>query len=583
MSKFYTDEKNALVVIALLKAHGIRRVIASPGTTNMVLVCSMQHDPYFQVYSSVDERSASYMACGLAHESGEPVVISCTGATASRNYMPGLTEAYYRKLPILAITSTQMVGKVGHNVPQVIDQSINPADTYRFSVELPIVKDADDSWECEVKVNQAILELKRDGGGPVHINLPTRYSRSYDIKTLPTCRLMHRFTATDKLPELKGTVAVFIGAHRPFNAQETERLDRFCSSNNAVVFCDHTSSYKGKYRLLYSLAASQDQMNLASDRPDVTIHIGEVTGDYASMGMVGKEVWRVSEDGEIRDTFRKLRYVFEMEEKTFFERYTDSSKAPSHQYLTHCKARLKEVRQEIPEIPFSNIWIAQQTAKKIPEGSVVYFGILNSLRSWNFFELPKSVTSMSNVGGFGIDGGLSSLIGASLVNPNKLYFGIIGDLAFFYDMNALGNRHIGNNMRIMIINNGKGTEFRQYNHVAAHFGELADDFISASGHFGNKSPTLIKHYAQDLGLKYLSASSKEDYGVAYREFLEKGVGRYSVVFEVFTDSEEESRALEMIRNIKKDHKTAAKNAAKNAARSVLGERGVKALNRALGK
>ncbi|WP_349342824.1 thiamine pyrophosphate-binding protein [Marinobacter sp. MMG032] len=573
MNKFYTDEKNALIIVSLLKANGIRKLIASPGTTNMALVCSMQNDPYFQVYSSVDERSAAYMACGLAHESREPVVISCTGATASRNYMPGLTEAYYRKLPILAITSTQIIGKVGHHVPQVIDRSVKPNDTQRISVELPVIKDDDDWWECEVKVNQAILELKRGGGGPVHINLPTRYSRSYNTKALPACRVMNRFTTADQLPELKGRVAVFIGAHKPFSCEETQAIDRFCSSNDAVVFCDHTSSYRGKYRLLYSLAASQDLMDLASDKPDTTIHIGEVTGDYASMGMVGKEVWRVSEDGEIRDTFRKLRYVFEMGEKIFFERYTDASKDPSDQYLRHCQARLKEVQQEIPGLPFSNIWVAQKMANMIPDGSVIHFGILNSLRSWNFFELPHSVDSTSNVGGFGIDGGLSSLIGASLANPDRLYFGVIGDLAFFYDMNSLGNRHLGHNLRIMVVNNGKGTEFRQYNHVAADFGELADEFISAQGHYGNKSPTLLKHYAQDLGLKYISASSKAEFDGVYGEFLANCTEMQSVLFEVFTDSEEESHALEILRNIKKDFKKRAKL---KAAR-LIGDRSVNAI------
>ncbi|TGN39941.1 thiamine pyrophosphate-binding protein [Marinobacter confluentis] len=579
MSKFYTDEKNVLILVGLLKANGIRKVIASPGATNITFVASVQYDPFFEVYSAVDERSAAYMACGLAHESGEPVVISCTGATASQNYTPGLIEAYYRKLPVLAITSTQLVSKVGHLVAQITDRSNMPNDTQRVSFDLPIVKDDDDWWECEVKANQAILELKRCGGGPVHINLPTRYSRVYETKTLPTCRVMNRFTTADKLPKLQGRVAVFVGAHRDFSPQETEALDLFCGSNNAVVLCDHTSGYKGKYRVVYSLAASQDQMDLSDNKPDVTIHIGEVTGDYAGMAMVGNEVWRVSEDGEIRDTFRKLRYVFEMDEKTFFERYTDSSKAPADQYLKLCQARLQEVQEDIPEIPFSNIWVAQRTAQKIPEGSVIHFGILNSLRSWNFFELPDSVTSMSNVGGFGIDGGLSSLLGASLANPNKLYFGIIGDLAFFYDMNALGNRHAGKNLRIMVINNGKGTEFRQYNAVAAHFGEQADEFISASGHYGNKSPTLIKHYAQGLGFKYISASSKEEYETVYGEFLEKHTGGQSVVFEVFTDSVEESRALEIVRNIRKEHKMAAKA----AARRLLGDRSVKAIKKALGK
>lgn len=98
-----TDERNAQILIQVLKAHGIKKVIASPGTTNACLVSSMQSDPFFEIYSAPEERSGAYMACGMAAESGEPVVLSCTGATASRNYMPALTEAFYRKLPILTV------------------------------------------------------------------------------------------------------------------------------------------------------------------------------------------------------------------------------------------------------------------------------------------------------------------------------------------------------------------------------------------------------------------------------------------------------------------------------------------------
>lgn len=63
------------------------------------------------------------MACGMAEEAEEPVAICCTGATASRNYLPGLTEAFYRKLPVLAITATRRTSLIGHNVDQVIDRS----------------------------------------------------------------------------------------------------------------------------------------------------------------------------------------------------------------------------------------------------------------------------------------------------------------------------------------------------------------------------------------------------------------------------------------------------------------------------
>jgi 2-succinyl-5-enolpyruvyl-6-hydroxy-3-cyclohexene-1-carboxylate synthase len=118
----YTKEKSQLILLSLLKSYGIKKVVASAGTTNFTLVMSMQNDPWFEMYSSVDERSAAYMACGLAYESGEPVVITCTEATASRNYMPGLTEAYYRKLPVLAITGTHGFNLAYHRGPQSIDR-----------------------------------------------------------------------------------------------------------------------------------------------------------------------------------------------------------------------------------------------------------------------------------------------------------------------------------------------------------------------------------------------------------------------------------------------------------------------------
>ncbi len=97
------------------------------------------------------------MACGMAAELNEPVAISCTGATASRNYSVCLTEAYYRTLPVLAVTSTQMQSRIGHLVAQVIDRGVIPNDVVKVGVDLPIVKDDDDAWDCELKVNSCNL------------------------------------------------------------------------------------------------------------------------------------------------------------------------------------------------------------------------------------------------------------------------------------------------------------------------------------------------------------------------------------------------------------------------------------------
>ena len=150
MEKYYTVERSQQIVLSLLKQHGIRKVIASPGTTNLTLVASMQQDPWFEMYSSVDERSAAYIACGLAAESGEAVVLTCTGATASRNYMPGLTEAYYRKLPILAITATQSENRIGQMVAQVIDRSQLPKDIAILTEHIPACRNADDAWAASI-------------------------------------------------------------------------------------------------------------------------------------------------------------------------------------------------------------------------------------------------------------------------------------------------------------------------------------------------------------------------------------------------------------------------------------------------
>lgn len=580
MKEYYTDEKNVQILIAVLKANGIKRIIASPGTTNISFVRSLDNDNDFEIFSVVDERSAAYMACGLAEETGEPVVLSCTGATASRNYLPALTEAFYRKLPILSVTSSQDISKIGHLSPQLLDRTVMPKDTVKYSIHLPIVKDKDDWWDCEMKINSAVSELYRNGGGPVHINLTTEYSKIFNVQKLPKVRVIKHFSSLDNLPSFDGEkVAIFVGSHSRMNKELTQAIDNFCTSNDAVVFCDHTSGYYGKYKVVHSLSSSQMLSEFNEIKPDISIHIGGVTGDYSIAKIIGNIVWRVSEDGEIRDTFRKAQYIFQMREKDFFEYYSLNKTAKEHKYLDSCRERLVKLYKKVTELPFSNIWIAQKSHQVVPENSVIHFAILNSLRSWNFFSLPKGVESISNVGGFGIDGCLSTLIGASFANQDKLYFCVIGDLAFFYDMNAIGNRHIGSNVRILLINNGKGVEFRNFNNTASAFGESADNYHAAGGHFGNKSKTLTKSYCESLGFKYISASNKDEFEKVYLDFFVNKITDKPIFFEVFTDSEDESNALETIMTLESN----ASGRAKNAIKGILGDSGIRKVKNILKK
>lgn len=569
----YTDERNVQIVVALLKAHGIHRVIVSPGATNMTFVVSIENDPWFQIWSSVDERSAAYLACGMAAETGEPVVISCTGATASRNYMPGLTEAYYRKLPVLAITSTRGNYQIGHLIDQQIDRRNLPNDIAMESVNIPMVKDKEDERFCEIEANKAILALKLNGGGPAHINLYTRYSQNCSVMEIPHVNAVYRHKLLDRnLPEIpkNGRIIIFVGAHADFSNRLTAAVDKFCATYDSVVLCDHTSGYRGKYEVHYQLVCGQQQWHSPLASAELCIHIGEVSGNQYNV--YANHTWRVSPDGALRDTFGNLRCVFMMPEEEFFERYAEDN-ASHTELLDAITAEVETIEEKIPELPFSNIWMAQQMRNKLPKGCELHLGIYHSLRSWNFFKLPTGIQAKCNVGGFGIDGGVSTMMGASFVHPEKLFIGVFGDLAFFYDLNVIGNRHVGNNVRILLINNGKGNEFRNYNHPCSFLGEEADLYVGAAGHYGNMSRKLVKDFSTNLGYEYLVASNKSEFKAVVDRFLTSEITEKPMILEVFTQTEDESEALEQILNIISDSQLVLKNTIKQTAKNILGKKG----------
>lgn len=578
MENHYTNARNVQIVIALMKAHGVKKVVASPGATDMAIVASLQQDPYFEMYSSIDERSAAYMACGMAAESGEPVAITCTGATSSRNYMPGLTEAYYRQLPILAITCSRSNANIGHYVDQVTDRTQLPSDVVMESVQAQSIHCPEDEWDVMVKVNKAMIGLTRNGGGPTHINLVTASSSNFAVKEIAPVRKISLYLKEDKFPEVpQGKVGIFVGAHEKWSDELTAAVDNFCEVYNAMVICDPTSNYKGKYRILMPLLCEQAKEEVSGEQLDLMIQIGFVS---SMLFKKAKVMWRVAKDGVVRDTFRKTNSIFQMPELDFFTKIVEGKGKKENTVYSEYKERYDSLLHSLPELPFSNIWVAQQLSGQLPENSVLHLGIRNSLRSWGYFDIPNSVLSYCNTGGFGIDGGISSLIGASMVNQQSLFFGVFGDLLFFYDMNSLGNRDIKPNLRIIVINNGLGQEFKNVSFPGSLLlGENIDKFTAARGHFACQSKTLVKDYAENLGFEYLTASNKEEFAKVYKRFITKELTERPMLFEIFTNTKDETEAHHLTTSIelkskviRKVHDTLMKPellAVKNIAKKVV--------------
>lgn len=575
----YTSELHTRILIALLKKYGIRKVVASPGATNVCFVGSIQQDPFFTIYSSVDERSAAFIACGMAAEGDEPVAIVCTGSTASRNYIPGLTEAFYRHLPVLAITTTQHLGRVGNLCSQVIDRSVQLKDMVKESFTVDVVHSDEDIWACELGINKVLLALSNNGGGPAHINLVTTYSKDYTVKELPSVKKIDYICSVKNMPSIKAykRIAILVGVHSRWHEKLLEAVDEFCQKYDAVVLRSHADNYKGNYGVNFSLFNGMAHFSNPLNDADLVIFFGDVPR-YKS-GMESCHMWRVTSDGKIADPERRLTKLFSMDETDFFEYYNNDSSVDrsdiscsSDGYARQWQKLYKKTISEANDIPFSNVWIAQNTISKIPGNAVLHMAGSNTARAWNYFELPSSVECYSNDGTMGIDGQLSALIGESLAAPDRLHFGVMGDLTVFYDLNSLGNRHIGKNIRLMIVNNGGGGEFKIYSHPAYQFGDGGNPYMAATGHFGNKSRSLLRHYAEDLGYEYLSADDKDSFLKALDRFCVSEITDRSMIFEVFTDTSNESDAIYAMRHLVKSTKGDAMEKTKDIIKNVAGKK-----------
>ena len=99
----YSDKKNILQLVALLKAHGVRKIVLCPGSRNAAIVHTLANIEDFTCYSVTDERSAGFFAIGLSLQGGGPAAVCCTSGSALLNLHPAVAEAFYQQVPLLSL------------------------------------------------------------------------------------------------------------------------------------------------------------------------------------------------------------------------------------------------------------------------------------------------------------------------------------------------------------------------------------------------------------------------------------------------------------------------------------------------
>lgn len=124
-----------------------------------------------------------YYGIGLAQQTKSPVACICTSGTAVSNYLPGMTEAFYQDVPIVAITADKDPYRLNQLMLQKTQQVNIFESVTKKSVNLPVVRGGNDRWYCERLINEALSELDHHGTGPVHINIPiVENSAVYDCE-----------------------------------------------------------------------------------------------------------------------------------------------------------------------------------------------------------------------------------------------------------------------------------------------------------------------------------------------------------------------------------------------------------------
>ncbi|WP_349832911.1 2-succinyl-5-enolpyruvyl-6-hydroxy-3-cyclohexene-1-carboxylic-acid synthase, partial [Bacteroides fragilis] len=190
----YSDKKNILQLVALLRAHGVTKVVLCPGSRNAPIVHTLAGHPDFTCYSVTDERSAGFFAIGLALQGGTPAAVCCTSGTALLNLHPAIAEAYYQKVSLVVISADRPAAWINQMDGQTLPQPGVFRSLVKKSVDLPEIHTDEDEWYCNRLLNEALLELNHHGKGPVHINVPVSEPLfQFTAESLPEVRVITRY------------------------------------------------------------------------------------------------------------------------------------------------------------------------------------------------------------------------------------------------------------------------------------------------------------------------------------------------------------------------------------------------------
>ncbi len=547
------------ILVSALKHYRVRHLVLSPGMRNIPFVTAVESDPFFVCHSVVDERSAAFFALGLAQELGEPVGLSCTSGTAASNYLSGMTEAFFAHVPVLAITADRSPYVLHQLETQKIDQPAVFASVTKKSVSLPVLKDTDDVWHFSRLLSEALVELRRHRPGPVHVNLPLVGDTNAMWNADGQGRKAIHYRFVDWVGENDGRtwnhfakrlekarrILVIAGACDRWTASEKRALSAFCKRFRAPVLGDHFANIRTEtFVMAEAVCKGLKSKTFAEVLPDIVITFGtnfqERIKDLFKAHRGEFEHWSIDPEGVVRDVFKSQTAVFECQVETFLERMSELSTGKREGGYLKLWKRLEKAAV-LPPLPYGQFYAVGALASMIPPESLVHVSILNAVRLMQFFPLAEGVRVAGNINAFGIDGCLPTFLGQAVAGGRRAFL-VIGDLSFFYGMNALAIRERAKDVRIFLVNNRGAAEF--------HIPPASHSLPTVDRHIGCRHGRSARAWAEECGFKYLSATDEKSLSKVLPEFARGPEG--AVLLEVFTDMAEDGPfCLSVYRDLEK--------------------------------
>lgn len=447
----YSSKQNVNILTSLLVAHGIHHAVVCPGSRNAPIVHNLNECPDIQCYPVTDERSAGFYALGMTQALKEPVVVCVTSGTALLNLYPAVAEAYYQHRSLVVVSADRPQQWIDQLDGQTLPQPDALGCFVKKAVSLPEPHDEDTRWYCNRLINEALM-VKH---GPVHINVPiTEPLFDFSTPDLPKERKIELLPADISNVTLSHVCRMFMQAKRPMliAGQPMNPL-----MDEAVVQIGDDADYI----------------------PDFVLYTG---GSIVSKRLKhflrkAKETWVVNSEGEVTDTFMNLTHVVQGDGDVVADMVRSNLEETPHPFVQKWEALLAQIRQQVEanEPPYSSAAVVKYFEQK-RGANIVHYANSMAIRLANTYS---KTPVYCNRGVNGIEGSLSTAAGFSCVTDEKV-FCVIGDLSFFYDQNALWNQNLRGNLRILLLNNGKGGIFDML--PGLEKSPARDKFVAAEHH-----------------------------------------------------------------------------------------------------